>query len=138
MSALKSACTEISLGFCVDESKYLLDMFRFCRFTDRICKRQAVGQHAKLHKLIRVFPREGNFHAGPPVFHGIERWSHNAHAFFFTGITISQFILSTVYAEFFAVVQFSRYFAVCMNPRKLKSRNIFVFLCAWTRNCKCY
>ena len=34
----------------------------------------------------------------------------------------------TVYAEIFAVFQFSRYFAVSMNPRKLKSRNIFLFL----------
>ena len=34
----------------------------------------------------------------------------------------------TVYAEIFAVFQFSRYFAVSMKPRKLKSRNIFLFL----------
>ena len=31
----------------------------------------------------------------------------------------------TVYAEILAVFKFSRYFAVSMNPRKLKSRNIF-------------
>ena len=37
-------------------------------------------------------------------------------------------IFYTVYAEIFAVVQFSRYFAVSMKLRKLKSRNIFLFL----------
>ena len=35
---------------------------------------------------------------------------------------------NTVYAVIFAVFQFSRYFAVSMNPRKLKSHNIFLFL----------
>ena len=39
-----------------------------------------------------------------------------------------QWNINTVYDEIFAVFQFSRYFAVSMNPRKLKSRNVFLFL----------